>query len=172
MTQGEITELNLHHSGSEATVAPQFFCTYPKKVFFFLLLRPSPHRTLLPPLRSFVPTVFVFFVIHSCGFTISGFTPPLDHIACPSQENKLSAWTEMRDAEMSLSGTHQSYCRYLSSAVSQCGRVKKKCSLLFQGAVFLFFAGRIEAIKGNIDEVRFRFTLDCEFTPTGQSLLH
>lgn len=34
------------------------------------------------------------------------------------------------------------------------------CYYLFQGAIFLFFAGRIETLKGNIDEVSNHFVLE------------
>lgn len=107
-TQGEITELNLHHSGSEAAVscATIFLYSSKKKSHFFAPATEPPQNS--PSSASFFRShcfVLFCFVTHSCGFTISGFTPPFDHIACPSQENKLSAWTEASDAEMPLSHT-------------------------------------------------------------------
>lgn len=154
-TQEEITESILHHSVSFSQLHP-----------FFLRLRPSPDRTLLPSLPSFVPTVLLFFRdSHSCGSAISGFTPPLDHIACPSQENKLSAWAEMSAAEMSPSRTR------VAAAFAVWGKKKKKRSLLFREPSSSSLRAGLRPSRGTLTRC-VPDVPDCEFTPTGQSLLH
>lgn len=122
-----------------------------------------------PPLCISVPFFLLLHLTHIPADLLSLFSLHLVTTRLPIPENKLSAWTRRvskSNIEMSLSHTRVIAIQQ-ARRFPLCGLMpktkqpvyKKKCIVSFQGAIFLFFAGRIEEIKGNIDEVMLGFML-------------